>query len=154
MITRTLLAAAATSLLLGPPRIAVQATDLPADALAMITADYHTDEAEARVYGTLYRVEQGRRVDRPVALEKLSAHRYRLPRAGLGTEAVVVVVGVEQGENGKHGAAEALLRVARGGRVVGVDIPTERDGRHHLPRRITAREITAALEQVAAGTAD
>lgn len=154
MLTRTLLAATITTLFLGPPRIAVQTTDVPGGGLAMITADYHTDEAEARIYGTLHRIDQGRRVERAVTLEKVTAHRYRLTRSWTGTEPVVVVVGVEQGESGKHGAAEALIRVARDGRVVGVEIPTERDGRHVLPRRITTREVDSALEQLGARAAD
>lgn len=154
MIARTLLTAAISMLLLGPPRIAVQTTNLPGDALAMVTADYHTDEDDARIYGTLYSINQGQRVDRAISLEKVAEHRYRLTRSWTGTEPVVVVVGVEQGANGKHGAAEALIRVARGGRVAGVEIPTQREGNHNLQRRITQREINAALDQLGARAAD
>ena len=154
MITKTLLATAAAMLLIGPPRIAVQTTDLTGNALAMVTADYHTDEDEARIYGTLYSINQGQRVDRSITLEKVGDHRYRVNRTWTGTEPMVLVVGVEQGEGGKHGAAEALIRVARGGRVAGVDTPTEREGNHTLQRRITQREINAALDQLGARAAD
>lgn len=154
MLIKTLLAATASLAVFGPPRIAVQTTNLTGNAVALITADYHTEEAEARVYGTLYSITAGQRADRVVALEKLDAHRYRVPRSWTTTEPVVLVVGVEQGEKGEHGAAEALIRVARGGRVAGVDIPTERRSGHNIARRITQGEIDGALTQLGARTAD
>ena len=154
MLIKTLLAATASLVVLGPPRIAVQTTNLTGNSVAMIVADYHTDEDEARVYGTLYTMASGRRADRAIALEKVDAHRYRVPRSWTTTEPVVLVVGVEQGEKGKHGVAEGLIRVARGGLVTGVDIPTERSNGHNIPRRITDREIDAALTALGARAAD
>lgn len=154
MLTRTLLAATASLALFGPPRITVQTANLAGNAVATIHADYHTEESDARIYGTLYGMTAGRRTDRALTLERIDAHHYRLSRSWTTTEPLVVVVGVEQGEKGEHGAAEALIRVARGGQVAGVDIPTERRNGHTIPRRITEREITAALTALGAGAAD
>jgi hypothetical protein len=154
MFIKTLLAATASLALFGPPRIAVQTTNVTGNAVAIITADYHTEEADARVYGTLHTIASGQRATRAIALEKLDAHRYRVPRSWTTTEPVVVVVGVEQGEKGKHGVAEGMIRVARGGSVAGVDIPTERTNGHNIPRRITDREIDAAFLQLGVRAAD
>lgn len=154
MLSKLLLSTTTTMLLLGPPRIAVQTTNLTGDAVAVITADYHTDEDDARIYATLYTNDGGERRERTITMNKLDAHRFRITRSLVGTDPGVLVVGVEQGEQGKHGAAEALIRLRRGGVIGGVDIPTERSGNHNLPRRITEREITAALGQVGARAAD
>jgi hypothetical protein len=154
MLAKTLFAAAASMLLVGPPRIAVQTTNLTGDTIAMVEAHFHTDEDEARVYGTAVTLVSGRRVDRTIPLDRIDASHYRVRRTWTSTEPMVLVLGVEQGEGGKHGAAEALVRLARGGRVVGVDIPTERRDGHTLPRRITEREIDGALTQLGARSAD
>ena len=94
MLIKTLLAATASLVVLGPPRISVQTTNVPGNAVAIINADYHTEEDEARIYGTLYSMTGGRRTDRVLTLEKIDAHHYRLPRSWTTTEPVVVVVGV------------------------------------------------------------
>ena len=154
MLIKTLLAAAVSLAVFGPPRIAVQTTNLTGNAVALIVADYHTEEADARVYGTLYTMASGARTDRAIALEKVDAHRYRVPRSWTTTEPVVLVVGVEQGEKGKHGVAEGLIRIARGGQVAGVGIPTERTNGHNIPRRITQREIDAAFTALGVRAAD
>jgi hypothetical protein len=154
MLAKTLLAATASMLLVGPPRIAVQTNGLTGDAIAMVDVHFHTDEDEARIYGTAYTLAGGRRVDRTIPLDRIDASHYRVRRTWTSTDPMVLVLGVEQGEGGKHGAAEALVRLARGGRVVGVDIPTERRDGHTLPRRITEREIDGALERLGTRAAD
>lgn len=155
MLIKTLLAATSTLLLWGPPRIAVQTANLTGDAVAVVDAHYHTPEADARVYGTLYSWTGGRRVERQIALEKLAEYRYKVSRSWTSTEPMVLVLGVEQGEKGEHGVAEALVRLARGGRVAGVDIAMTRPiAGSPQPRRVNNREIEAALEQLGAGAAD
>lgn len=154
MLIKTLLAATASLTMFGPPRIAVQTTNVTGNAIAVITADYHTEEADARVYATLHTLSSGQRTGRAIALEKVDAHRYRVPRSWTTTEPLVLVVGVEQGEKGEHGAAEAMIRVARGGQVAGVDVPTDRRNGHNIPRRIAEREIDAALTALGARAAD
>jgi hypothetical protein len=155
MLPKILLVATASTLLLGPPRIAVHTGSLSGNALAVVEAHYHTDKDDARVYATLYGWNSGQRTERSVPLAKLDEHRYRLDRTWTTTTPMVLVVGVEQGENGKHGAAEALIRVARDGRVAGVDVAMTRPiiGSPQ-PRRVNDREIEGALEQLGARTAD
>jgi hypothetical protein len=155
MLMKTILASTVSLLLIGPPRIAVQTTNQTGSALATIDAHFHTEEKDARVYATLYSWAGNQRTERTVALARLDEHRYRLDRTWVSTTPVVVVVGVEQGEAGKHGVAEALIRVARDGRVAGVDVAMTRPiAGSPQPRRVNDREIEGALEQLGARVAD
>ena len=154
MFAKSLLVTGASLVLLGPPRIAVQTDNLSGNALAMIDAHYHTDAKDARVYATLYSWTGNQRTERSVPLSNVAEYRYRLDRTWTTSTPVVLVVGVEQGDHGEHGVAEALIRVNREGRVAGVDIPTNRRDGHDIPRRITAREIDGALRALGARAAD
>jgi hypothetical protein len=155
MLAKTLLAATSSLLLIGPPRITVQTANLAAGEIARVEAHFHTDEREARIYGTAYSWSRGERVERDVPLERVDAEHYRVRRSWDAATPVVLVLGVEQGERGEHGVAEALVRVARGGRVVGVDLAMTRPiiG-NPMPRRVNDREIEGALDQLGARTAD
>jgi hypothetical protein len=155
MLAKSLIAATTSLLLLGPPRIAVQTTNLAPGEFARIEAHFHTEEKEARVYGTVHSVVDGRRQAVVLPLDRIDAQHYRVRQSWGASTPVVLVLGVEQGEQGRHGVAEAMVRVARDGRIAGVDVVTEspRDG-HRLPRRVTDREIVSALEQLGARVAD
>jgi hypothetical protein len=135
-------------LLLGPPRIDVRTSNLPAGAIAVAEVHYHTDHDEARVYGTAYGYVQGQRTERVVTLRKMDDHHYRVDNSW-GNTAVALVLGVEQGEHGRHGAAEALLRVDRTGKVLAIDVArTNPIIGSAMPRRVNDREIEGALEQL------
>lgn len=139
----TVITAAVT---LGPPRIGVSTSNLPAGAVAIAEVHYHTDHDEARVYGTAYGYAQGQRTERVVTLRKLDDHHYRVDNTW-GSEPVALVLGVEQGEHGKHGAAEALVRVDRSGKAIAVDIAkTNPIVGSPMPRRVNDREIEGALQ--------
>lgn len=65
------------------------------------------------------------------------------------------MLGVEQGDHGEHGAAEALVRVARGGRVTAVDVAmTQPILGAPQPRRVNDREIEDALSKLGTLTDD
>lgn len=148
LIKSLALATLAAAVALGPPRIGVRTTNLPAGAVAVAEVHYHTDHDEARVYGTAYTLEAGRRVEREIALRKLDDHHYRVDHTW-GAQAVALVLGVEQGENGEHGAAEALVRVDRSGRAVRVDVAmTDPIVGRPMPRRVNDREIEGALQSL------
>jgi hypothetical protein len=151
VIARTLIAAVASLVVLGPPRIAVQTTNLAPGELARVDAHFHTDEDEARVYGTAYRWVNGARSEAVVPLERIDAQHYRVRRTWDANTPVVLVLGVEQGDGGKHGVAEALVRVDREGRVRGVDVAMTRPiVGNPMPRRVNDREIEGALNQLTA----
>lgn len=147
----SVLAAAVT---LGPPRITVRTTDLPDGAVALVEAEHHTDHGEARIYGTAYTIEAGQRVEREVALRKLDATRYQVNRTW-GAMPVALVLGVEQGDHGEHGVAEALVRVDRSGKAIAVDLALTKPivGRP-MPRRVNDREIEGALQSLGYRIAD
>jgi hypothetical protein len=155
MIPKLALAATASLLLLGPPRIAVQTSNLAAGEFARIEAHFHTDEEEARVYGTVYSWRNGQRAETDLPLERIDAQHYRVRRSWDAAIPVVLVLGVEQGEDGKHGVAEALVRVTRGGRIAAVDVAmTIPIIGNAQPRRVNEREIEDALHQLGARAAD
>ncbi|HRP07229.1 MAG TPA: hypothetical protein PLL69_01960 [Gemmatimonadales bacterium] len=155
MLIRLLLTTVAPILILGPPRIGVSTARLPANTSAVIEAHYHTDHDEARVYGTAYHWSGGQRIERPVVLEKATGDRWNLRTTWDTARSVVIVVGVEQGDHGVHGVAEALLRVANGGRVVAFDIAmTDPIIGRAMPRRVTDSEIEAAAERIGARNAE
>ena len=146
MLIKSLAAVAiATAVLLGPPRIAVTTDDLPKGAVAMVEAQYHTDHGDARVYGTAYSHEAGKRIEREVTLRKLDANHYQVNNTW-GAMPVALVLGVAQ-DHGDFGAAEALVRVDRTGRVLGIDIAkTNPIIGSSMPRRVNDREIEGALQ--------
>ncbi len=150
MLLKSLVALGATSLLfLGPPRIEVRTNNLPAGAVALVDAHFHVPEAEARVYATAYRNVGDRREERAVRLIRIDAEHYRLERTW-GSWPAAVVIGVEQGENGRHGIAEALVLVDRDGKAVRADIGmTKPIFGNPMPRRVNDSEIEAGYRQVA-----
>ena len=50
---------------------------------------------------------------------------------------------IRAGEN--RAAATALVRLGTGGEVVGVRVPTRREGRYEVPTPVSSREIDALL---------
>lgn len=146
MLARILIATTAAATILGPPRISVRTSDLPAGAIALVEAHYHTDEDEARVYGTAYAWQDGRRTEQELRLTRRDAHHYTVSRSWPAGQPRVLVLGVEQGKRGEHGVAEALVRVDASGRVTNVDVAlTKPISGHELPRRVNDREIENAL---------
>lgn len=145
----SLLLVAAPLLLFGPPRIVVQTERLPAGAVAILDAHYHVPESDARVYATAYRNVGTTREEREVALTRIDAQHYRLDRTW-GDWPAAVVVGVEQGEHGKHGVSEALVLVDRSGKAVrAVTAMSKPIFGNPQPRRVNDREIEEGYKAVA-----
>ena len=146
MLAKFLIGSTAALLLVGPPRIAVRTSNLPEGAIAVVDAHYHTDHDQARVYGTAYAWQGGRRTEQVVTLDKRDDTRYNVRRSWPLGEPRVLVLGVEQGDHGEHGVAEALVRVDAQGRVTAVDLAlTKPIVGAPQPRRVNAREIEDAL---------
>ena len=60
---------------------------------------------------------------------------------------------VEQGDAGKYGVAEAIVRVAADGRVLGIERMRATNQRgDNYPRAAAAKEIETALATLARGT--
>lgn len=148
MFAKTVLRVAITagaSVAAGPPSIEVTTTGQPAGVLATIEAHFHTEADEIRVYGTAYTWNDNQRGERVLRLERVDDSHYRVPDGGTACGPRVLVLGVEQGVAGEHGAAEALVRIDRSG-TVRVDIAKTRPILGNpMPRRVNDREIENAL---------
>lgn len=142
--------------MLGPPRITVTHQGVRGDTVAFVHGQHHTDLTDVPVTGRLETVASGQRISYAIKLDKLpSAGRYVIRRVWDTARPVVLVLTLEQGDHGEHGVAEAVVRVAAGGTVVGVEYPRGSGVfGAQTPRRATPAEITAALDQLGVRVAD
>lgn len=150
---------ATAALAFGPPSITVTAVSGKSaptpGAVFLIHSDHHHDEypltAKARAEG----IVNGRRVTQPVALRAVPGKEVTWTATSqwsAGTPWVLVFT-IEQGDHGKYGVAEALVRVAADGRVLGIEpmrASNERGGSY--ARAAEAKEIETALATLARGT--
>lgn len=158
MLAASLTLASAAAAVAGPPWISVE---LPAnphhastrDASFMIRAYHHSAAINVPLQGVAHGLVDGRRVSMPLDIRStnvagLYAVRAALPRNG----AWVLAVTLSQSETA---TATALVSVDGRGRVVAVDVPSDRtrDG-WTVPRAVTSGDIDAALRAVAAATAE
>lgn len=150
---------ASAALAFGPPSITVTPVEgkrAPTPgAVFMIHSEHHHDEypltAKARAEG----IVNGQRVSRPIALVAVPGKEvtWTATRQWTAGTPWVLVFTIEQGDRGKYGVAEAIVRVAADGRVLGVEpmrAPNERGGTY--PRAAEAKEVEAALATLARGT--
>lgn len=160
MITASRLLVLATTLLaFGPPSITVEAVSGPTaptpGAAFLIRSDHHHDEypltAKARAEG----IVKGRRVSQPITLVPVPGKEvtWTATRQWQAGQPWVLVFTVEQGDHGKYGVAEAIVRVAADGRVVGIEKVRATNQRgDNYPRAAQAQEIEAALGSLTRGT--
>lgn len=155
--TRHLLATAAisTAALLGPPHITVRAVPvgargLPADAALLVQGEHHSDRELLTVTGRAEGVQGGRRVTRPLTLAPRGKSEYVVTRQWSRGTPWVLVFAAEQGPDGRHGVAEAMVKVDAAGAVTGIEHPKSAWTDRNQPRRLTEREIRAALESLGA----
>lgn len=149
------LLAAATPALAGPPWISIELPANPFDratrgAFFSVRTYHHGDPMAFQVRAVMEGIVNGERVSRPVTMERTGtlgqwAVKTAPPEDGTW---VLVVIGGEG-----SASATALVDVTQG-RVRGVDVPFDmRDG-WAIPRAVSAEEIDARLEQLAAGEFD
>ncbi len=142
--------ATAAPALAGPPWLSIEMPANPFDratqgAFFSVRTYHHGTPIALQVRAVMEGIVDGRRVSRPVTMERtgtlgLWAVKTAPPAEGIW---VVVVMGGE----GEYGVT-ALVDVA-GGRVRGVDVPHEmRDG-WAIPRAVAPSEIDARLRQLA-----
>lgn len=160
MITASrLILLASAALAFGPPSITVTAvngkTAPTPGAVFMIHSEHHHDDypltAKARAEGLV----NGRRVSQPVALVAVpgKAVTWTATQQWRVGQPWVLVFTVEQGDDGRYGVAEAIVRVAADGRVVGIERlrATNQHGDNY-PRAAAAKEIESALATLTRGT--
>lgn len=154
-----LLLAASAALAFGPPSITVTAvsgkTAPTPGAVFLIHSEHHHDEypltAKARAEG----IVNGRRVSQPIGLQAVPGKEVTWTATSQWQAGMpwVLVFTVEQGDHGKYGVAEAIVRVAADGRVLGIEKVRATNQRgDSYPRAAQAQEIEAALAALTRGT--
>lgn len=133
-------------LLLGPPSVTVRHEGLPQGVALRVEAHVHAEQAHSRVMARVVTL-RGRALDEtPVVLRTIEPlHQYELAGPIPGTGARALVVTVEQGRDGEHGVAEALVHVAADGTIREVTYPRGRwYDMPNAPRRATTAELRRA----------
>jgi hypothetical protein len=149
--TLTLVTAAAGSA--GPPWISVELPTNPhhastRNATLLVRAYHHSTVINAPITGVAEGLVDGRRVSLPLELRPTSqpgvyALATPLPKGGTWIMAITL-------RESQEASATALVTVDPRGRIVGVDVPSNRskDG-WVVPRAVEKREIEAALRTAA-----
>lgn len=147
-----LCAVSATALHAGPPWISVE---LPAnphhastrDAAFMIRAYHHSTAIDAPVQGSAHGLIDGRRITLPLDIRAthtagVFAVHTTLPHNGAWVMAITLT-------EGPNATATALVSVDARGRIVAVEVPSQRtrDG-WSVPRAVTRADIDAALRAI------
>jgi hypothetical protein len=152
MLIRLAVLASCTTLLFGPPSIRVEAVANPATApvkgaVFMITGRHHGATEGFSVTGRAEGLVAGKRVSHPLTLIPAAGSPgvYGVTRQWDAGEAWVLVFSVDDPDHGDHGWAEAAVRIAANGRVMGIDYPLGKWDATPWPRRVAAAEIDAAL---------
>jgi hypothetical protein len=152
MSIRLALLASSAALLLGPPSIRVEAVTSPGtapikDAVFIVTARHHGEVAGFTVTGRAEGLVDGKRITRPLTLAPVPNNPgvFGVTRQWDAGRPWVLVFSIDEPDHGDHGWAEAAVRVAAGGKVLGIDYPIGKWDATPWPRRIAAAEIDAAL---------
>ncbi|MGH7524713.1 MAG: hypothetical protein ACREK8_10435 [Gemmatimonadales bacterium] len=152
MSVRIAVLASAAALLLGPPSIRVETVTNPAtspikDAIFIVTARHHGEVEGFSVTGRAEGLVDGKRVTRPLMLVPVPKQPgvFGVTRQWDADRPWVLVFSIDEPDHGEHGWAEAAVRVAAGGKVLGIDYPIGKWDATPWPRRITGAEIDAAL---------
>ena len=155
MFTR-LAAATLAVALLGPPIIKVEAVANPATAkvkgaVFMVTAHHHQDPEGVTVTGRAEGLIAGKRVSLALTLTPAGSEGvYGVTRQWEAGQPWVLVFSINAPSHDSSGVAEAVVRIAADGRVMGVDYPMGKlAGGYPWPRRVAAKEIDAALTAMA-----
>ena len=156
MLIRLAVVASCTALLLGPPNIKVEAVTNPATApvkgaVFMITGRHHVSAEAITVTGRAEGIVAGKRLTRNLTLTPAgSAGVYGVTRQWDAGQPWVLVFTVTALAHGSDDVAEAAVRIAADGHVLGIDYPmgTLASG-YPWPRRLAENEIDAALTAMA-----
>lgn len=156
MSIRLAIAAASISLLFGPPNIKIETVSNPATAVVkgavlMVTGRHHVSADEIRVTGRAEGIVAGKRVTQNLTLIPAgSPSVYGVTRQWTAGQPWVLVFTVTSAAHDADGVAEALVKLAEDGRVVGIDYPMGAlAGGTPWPRKVGAREIDDALAALA-----
>ena len=136
------------SRVVGPPWISIEYPPSPydrttRDAFLLVHAFHHGTPADYPVAGTAEGIVGGQRRSVPLEFSRTSrtgayALRKQWPSEGVWT----LVISVRQGTDD---LATALVEVGPRGDVASVKVPTEQRDGWQIPKRVSMREVDAAL---------
>ena len=139
----------------GPPHIVVRpvtdAAAAPAGAVLLVETQHHTDIADLNVTGRAEGLVNGKRVSLPLSFVRQSVGHYSLTRQWQSGSPWVLVLSAEQGPDGTHGVAEAIIKVDVSGAFASIDYPAAGwIGSTKSPKRTAASDIDALLASMVA----
>jgi hypothetical protein len=139
----------------GPPHITVrqvtQGMQAPTGAVLLIETAHHTDPADLSISGRAEGIVNGKRVSNTLQFTRQSLGHYSLTRQWQPGSPWVLVLAAQQGPDGKHGVAEALVKVDASGTVTNIDYPAAGWVNHtDTPKRTSAADIEAMLSSMVA----
>ncbi len=140
---------------LGPPHITVRPVTDPSKATAgavlLVETMHHTEIADLTVTARAEGLVNGKRVTLPLLITKQSVGHYALAKQWQDGTPWVLVLTAEQGANGSHGVAEAIVKVSSSGAFASIDYPAAGwIDKSDVPKRVSAAEIDAALTSMVA----
>lgn len=136
--------------LLGPPRIHVKAvtpgTPAAPGTVLLIEASHHDETERLGLVGRAEGMVGGKRVTTPLKFANPSKGKYALTQQWQAGTPWLLVITAEDGPNGAHAVAEALVKVDAAGTVQGIEYPTPSwEKSTNTPKRVSAREIDAMV---------
>jgi hypothetical protein len=145
----------ALGLAFGPPRITVRpVTDpskAPAGAVLLVESMHHNEIADLDVTGRAEGFANGKRVTLPLRLTHQTVGHYALTKQWQDGTPWVLVLAAEQGSNGSHGVAEAIVKVDASGAFASIDYPAAGwIAKTDTPKRTSAADIEAVLSSMVA----
>lgn len=141
--------------LFGPPHIAVRHVATPATAANGVVFEldvvHHTTPEDMKVTGRAEGIRDGRRVTLPLTIGHAGTGAYTVTRQWDSGKPWVLVFAAEQGPDGKHGVAEAMVSLEANGRVRDIAY-TKADFEQGRPTRLSAKQVDEALRQLGLAT--
>ncbi len=111
----------------GPPSISVRQVTpgmpVPAGAVLVVAAHHHVQTELLAVTARAEGIQNGKRISKPLQLTNQSDGTYAVLKQWEDGTPWVLVFAAEQGPEGKHGIADALVRVDRSGAIRGIEYP-------------------------------
>ncbi len=137
----------------GPPTIRVtEVTGTPPTpgAVLQVVATHHTDEEHPQVSARAVMLKDGKQVSREIVLTPSSrAGVYGVTKQWENGTPWVLLFTVVQGDHGKYGTAESLVKVDSRGRFVSAEtVKGDVVEGHQFSRKATEAEVRRALESL------
>ena len=144
------LAGIALGVSFGPPHITVRpVTDSSAaatGAVLLIEPRHHLATADLTLTARAEGLVDGERVSLPLRVTRLTVGQFSLSRQWQNGTPWLLVLAAEEGPNGAHGVAEALVRIDASGAVATIDYPEAGwIGKNYTPKRTAPADIDALV---------